>query len=148
MSDIQCSSTMMVCIDTSINKWGLCTSPPWERPINMLSKSSRSLRKRCDSLGPGTPHSRSRARATPTYRKKGRENMDSLRTTGLGRKQRRTMERQRNTQGSGVNSIRSIGITQFIVAQRNNWWQRRKPLNRMWVPTQIQNQKMGDVLLT
>jgi hypothetical protein len=49
--------------------------------------------KTCDSLGLGTPHSRSRERAAPTHRKKGKENMDSLRTTSLSHKQRRTMER-------------------------------------------------------
>jgi hypothetical protein len=93
LSDIWCSSTMVVCIDTSRKKWSFWTSHPWVRPIDMSSKSSRSLNKRCDSLGLGTPHNRSREREAPTHRTKGRENMDNLRTTSLSHKQRRTMER-------------------------------------------------------
>jgi hypothetical protein len=33
---------------------------PWVRPIDMSSKSSRSLNKRRDNLGLGTPHSKKR----------------------------------------------------------------------------------------
>jgi hypothetical protein len=59
----------------------------------MSSKLSKSLNKRCRSLGLGTPHSRSIARETLTHKKKERENMGSLETTILSHKKRRTMER-------------------------------------------------------
>jgi hypothetical protein len=70
LSDIWCSSIVAVCIDTSRKKWIFWTSHPWARPIDMLSKSSRSLIKRRDSLGLGTPHSRRRERASLTHRTK------------------------------------------------------------------------------
>jgi hypothetical protein len=89
-SDIWCSSTMVLCIDTSRLKWNLWTSRPWAWPIDMPSKSSRSSNKRRDNLGLGTPRSKNQERAAPTYRTKDRENMDSIRTTSPSRKQRRT----------------------------------------------------------
>jgi hypothetical protein len=57
-SDIWCSSIMVLCIDTSRPKWNFWTSRPWARPTDMPSKSSRSSNKRCDNLGPGTPHNK------------------------------------------------------------------------------------------
>jgi hypothetical protein len=84
----------------------------------MLSILSRSLRKICDSLGLGTPHNRSRAREAPNHRTKGRENMKNLRKTSLIQKPRRTMERRIKTPGSGATSIRSLGITLLIIAQK------------------------------
>jgi hypothetical protein len=93
LSDIWCSSTTTVCIDTSKNKWIFWTSCPWLRLIDMLSKSSKSLKKRRENLGLGTSHNRSRERETPSHRTKGRVNMESRRTTSLSCKQRRRMER-------------------------------------------------------
>jgi hypothetical protein len=85
-SDIWFLITVMVCIDTSMHKWSFWTSLPWERPIDMLSKSSRRFNNNHKSLGLGTPHNRSRERVAPTSRTKCRENMDNLRTTSLSRK--------------------------------------------------------------
>jgi hypothetical protein len=93
LRSIWCSSTAEVCIVTSIQKWIFLTSHPWAWPINMSSKLSRSLKKRRDSLGLGTPHNKSRARENPTRRTKDRENMGILRTTIPGRKKRRKMGR-------------------------------------------------------
>jgi hypothetical protein len=122
LSDIWCSSTAVVCIDTSMQKWSLWTSCPWARPIYMPSKSSINLNKRHDNLGMGTPHSRSRERAAPTHRTKGREKMDNLMTTSLSHKQRRTMKRRRKISKSGVTSVRAPGITLMIAAQSSHWW--------------------------
>jgi len=72
----------------------------------------------------GTCHSRRRPRETPTYKTKGIENMDNLRTTSVSRKQRRKMERRRKTPGSGATSIRSLGTTLLIAPQRSHWWLR------------------------
>jgi hypothetical protein len=124
MSDIWCSIITVVYIDTSRHKWCFWTSHPWAWPIDMLSKSSRSLNKRRGSLGLRTPHNRSRERATPTHRKKDIENIGNLRTTSPSCKQRRTMGRRRNISGSGATSIRALGITLLIVAQRSHWWLR------------------------
>jgi hypothetical protein len=49
----------------------------------MLSKLSRILNKRHDSFGLGTSHSRSTERAAATQKRKGKENMDSLRKTSI-----------------------------------------------------------------
>jgi hypothetical protein len=38
LRNIWCSSTTMVCIDTSRHKWSFWTSHPWPRPIDMPSK--------------------------------------------------------------------------------------------------------------
>jgi len=90
----------------------------------MLSKSSRSLNKRHDSLGLGTPHSGRRKRAAPTHKTNEKEKIDSLRTTSLRHKQRRKMERRRKTSGSGATSIRAPRITLLIVVQNNHSWLR------------------------
>jgi hypothetical protein len=124
LSDIWCSRTKEVYIDTSRHKWSFWTSHPWVRPIDMSSKSSKSLNKICVSLGLGTPHSRSRARAFPTCRTKDRAKMGNLRKTSPNRKQRRTMGRQRKILGSGVTSIRAPGISLLIVSQSSLWWLR------------------------
>jgi hypothetical protein len=124
LSEIWCSSTMAVCIDTSRHKWSFWTFHPWERPIDMLSKLSRSLNIRCDSLGLQTPHSRSREKAAPTRRTKTRARVDSLRKTIPNRKQRRAMGRQRKTLGNGVSSIRSPRITWLNASQSSQWWSR------------------------
>jgi len=58
----------------------------------MLSKSRESVKKICGGLGLGTPHNRSREKATPTCITKGRENMEILRKTIVRHKHRRTME--------------------------------------------------------
>jgi hypothetical protein len=44
--------------------------------------------------------------------------MDSIRTTSPSPKKIRTRERQRKIPGSGVTSIKSLGITLLIAAQR------------------------------
>jgi hypothetical protein len=106
LSDIWCSSIVVLCIDTSRPKWNFWTSHPWARPTDMPSKSSRSSNKRRVNLGLGTPHNKSWERAAPTYRTKDREKMDSIRTTSPSHKQRRTLERQRKIPRSGATSIR------------------------------------------
>jgi hypothetical protein len=89
------SSTSKVFIDTSRHKCNFCTSRRWARPIDILSRSSRSLNKRNESLGLGTPHSRRRSREAPTHKIKGIAKMDILRIASLNCKQIRTMERRR-----------------------------------------------------
>jgi hypothetical protein len=84
----------------------------------MSSKSSRSSNKRHDNLGLGTPHSKIQERAAPTHITKERENMDSIKKTSPSHKKRRTPERQRKIPGSGVTSIRALGITLLIFTQR------------------------------
>jgi hypothetical protein len=90
----------------------------------MISKSRRSLNKRHDNLGLGTPHNKSREREAPTHKTKGKAKMENLMTTSLSRKQRRIMKIQRNTLGSGATSIRAPGITLLISAQSIHWWRR------------------------
>jgi hypothetical protein len=128
-SDIWCSSIVALCIDTSRSKWNLWTSHPWVQPTDMPSKLRRSSNKIHSYLGLGTPHNKSQERVAPTHRTKDITNMDSIKTTSPSYKQRRTLERQRrtlerqrNTLGSGATSIRALGITLLIVAQRSHWW--------------------------
>jgi hypothetical protein len=116
-NNIWCSSTITFCIDTSKQESSFWTSHHWERHFNMLSKSSRNLNRRSESLDLQFPHNRSRVKATPTHIKKDRVRMDNLRTTSQRRKQRRVMRRRRKTLGSGVNSIKSPGITSMNVAR-------------------------------
>jgi hypothetical protein len=121
-SEIGCLSIAMLCIDTSRPKWNFWTSHPWARPTDMSSTSSRSSNKRCDNLGLGTPHNKIQEMVAPTHKTNNRENMDSIRTTSPSHKQRRTLERQINTLGSGVTSIRALGITLLTAAQSSHWW--------------------------
>jgi hypothetical protein len=93
LSDIWCSSIMVLCMDTSKPKWNFHTSHPWERPIDMQSKLRRSSNKRCDNLGLETPHRKIQERVAPTHRKKDRSNMDNIKTTIPSRKQRRTLKK-------------------------------------------------------
>jgi hypothetical protein len=90
----------------------------------MPPKSRRSSNKRCGNLGLGTPHIKIYERVSPTYRIKDREKMDHLRTTNLGCKKRRTLERQRKILGSGATSIRAPDISLFITVQKICWWLR------------------------
>ena len=115
------SSIAVICIDTSRPKWSFWTSHPWAQPTDMLSKSSRSSKKRRDNLGLGTPHRKRQEREAPTYRTKDREKTDRLKKTNPGCKQRRTPERQRKILGSCVTSIRALGITLLTAAQRSCW---------------------------
>jgi hypothetical protein len=121
-NDIWCSSIVALCIDTSRPKWNFWTYHPWAWPTDMSSKSSRSSNKRRGNLGLGTPHNKSQEREAPTHRTKDRSNMDSIRTTSPSCKKRRTPERQRKIPGSGVTSIRALGITLLTVAQNSHWW--------------------------
>jgi hypothetical protein len=123
LSDIWCSSTTMLCIDTFRHKWIFWTSHPWAC-LSICRQNRAEVETKDSSLGLGTPHSRSREREAPTRRTKERENMGNLRTTSPSCKQRRTMGRQRKIPRSGVTSIRSPGITLLIVAQRSHWWLR------------------------
>jgi hypothetical protein len=86
----------------------------------MLSKSSRNLNRRSESLDLQIPHRRSREKEAPTHRTKDRERMDPLRKPiSPSHKQRRVMRRQRKTLGSGVNSIKFPNITLMNVAQKS-----------------------------
>jgi hypothetical protein len=71
LSDIWCSSTAMVCIDTSRQKWSFWTSRPWARPIDMLSKSSRSLNKRRGQFGSVNPSQQKQGKGGPNPQNKG-----------------------------------------------------------------------------
>jgi hypothetical protein len=121
-SNIWCSSIMVLCIDISRPKWNLWTSHPCAQPTDMPSKLSRSSNKKCDNLGLGTTHKKSYKRVAPTHQTKEIENMDSIRTTSPRCKQRRTSKRQRKILGSGVTSIRALGITLLTAAQSSRWW--------------------------
>jgi hypothetical protein len=88
----------------------------------MLSKSSRSSKKRHDNLGLRTLHKKIRERAVPTHITKEKEKMEIIRTTRPSCKKRRTSKRQRKIPGSGATSIRAFGITLLIVAQSSHWW--------------------------
>jgi hypothetical protein len=112
----------VIYIDTSIPKWKFWTSHPWARPIDMSSKSSRRSNKRRYNLGLVTPHNKIQEREAPTHRIKDRAKMDSIRTTSPSRKQGRTPERQRKIAGSGVTSIRALGITLLTATQKRCWW--------------------------
>jgi hypothetical protein len=101
----------------------------WEWLLKLLEKSSKRSNKIRGNLGLGTPHRKNQERVPPTHRRKDRVNTDHLRTTSLGRKQRNTLERQRNIPGSGTTSIRAHGITLLISTQSSHWWLRWKPLN-------------------
>ena len=86
----------------------------------MSSKLIRSSNKRCGNLGLGTAHNKIQERVDPTHKEKDKVKMDSIRTTGPSRKQRRTSERQRKMLGSGATSIRALGICrskQSLVAE-------------------------------
>jgi hypothetical protein len=85
-------------------------------------KSSINLNKRSGSLDLQIPHSRRREKADPAHITKDKERMNPLRTTRTGHKKIRVMRRRRKTMGSGVNSIKSLGITSMNVAQSNRWW--------------------------
>jgi hypothetical protein len=69
---------MVVCIDTFKQKWSFWTSPHWARLIDTLSRSSRNLSRRGESLDLQTPHSQSREKVAPTHTARDREKMATL----------------------------------------------------------------------
>jgi hypothetical protein len=75
LSDIWCSNTMGVYIDTFKQKWSFWTSHHWVQLIDMLSRSSINLSRRGESLDLQTPHNRSREKVTPNPKTRERENM-------------------------------------------------------------------------
>jgi hypothetical protein len=107
-------------------------------------KIKQKLKQKTRQFGPGNPSQKSQERAAPTHKTKDRVNMDSIRTTSPSRKERRTSKRQRKILGSGVTSIRALGITLLTIAQSSRWWPKSKPLNQMQILTLSQNQKGED----
>jgi hypothetical protein len=93
LRDFWWSNIAIVCIDTFKQKWSFWTSPHWVWLIGMLSRSSRNLSRRGESLDLQIPHSRSRAKAAPTHMERDKENMSTLRTTSPSRNTRREMKR-------------------------------------------------------
>jgi hypothetical protein len=77
----------------------------------MLSRSSKNLSRRGESLDLQTPHSRSREKVAPTHKTRDRENMATLRTTSPSHNTRRVMRSRRRTWENGVNTIKSLGTT-------------------------------------
>jgi hypothetical protein len=65
--------------------------------------------------------------------------MGNLKKTSPSWKKIRIMGKQINIPGSGATSLRSLGITLFIVSQSSHWWLRKEPLNQMQVPSLSQN---------
>jgi hypothetical protein len=122
LSIIWCSNTTVVCIDTFKQKWSFWTSPHWERLIDTLSRSSKNLSRKGESLDLQTPHSRSREKASPTHTKRDQVEMATLRTTSPSHNTRREMRRQRRTQENGVSTIKSLGTTPKNVAPSSHSW--------------------------
>jgi hypothetical protein len=89
----------------------------WESFIDMFSQSSINLNRRSESLDLQIPHSRSREKVAPTHRKKDGTRMEPLKKRSPSHKQIRVMKRRRKTLGSGVNSIKSPGITLMNVTR-------------------------------
>jgi hypothetical protein len=67
LSIIWCSNTIVVCIDTSKQKWSSWTLPLWARLIDMLSISSINLSRNDEILDLQAPHCRTREKETPTH---------------------------------------------------------------------------------
>jgi hypothetical protein len=122
LSDIWCSNTMTIIIDTFKQKWIFWTSYHWVQLIDMLSISSRNLSRRGKSLDMKNPHSRRKEKADPTHKTRDRENMATLRTTSPSHNTRRVMRSQRRTRENGVNTIKSLGTTPKNVTPRSHWW--------------------------
>jgi hypothetical protein len=113
---------VVVCIDTFKQKWSFWTSPHWARLIDTLSRSSRNLSRKGESLDLQTPHSRSREKAAPTHTTRDQVEMVSLRTTSPSHNTRRAMRRRRRTRENGVSTIKSLGTTPKNVAPSSHSW--------------------------
>jgi hypothetical protein len=88
LSDIWCSNTADVFIDTLKHKWIFYTLPHLVWLIDMLSRSSRNLRRRGESLDMQSPHNRSREKVAPNHIERDKANMATLRTTSPRRNTR------------------------------------------------------------
>jgi hypothetical protein len=122
LSDIWCSNTVVFCIDTFKQKWSFWTSHHWVRHIDMLSRSSRNLSRRGESLDLQTPHSQSREKVAPTHKTRDREKMATLRTTSPSCNTRRVMRRSKKDTENGVNTIKSLGTTPKNVTPSSHSW--------------------------
>jgi hypothetical protein len=65
----------------------------------MLSRSSRNLSRRGESLDLQTPHSRSREKVAPTHKTRDRENMVTLRTTSPSLQPKKGNEKSKKDMG-------------------------------------------------
>jgi hypothetical protein len=122
MSNTWCSNTTTVFIDTFKQKWSLWISPHWVRIIDMLSRSSKNLSGRGESLDLQNPHSRRREKVALTHTKRDRSKMATLRTTSPSRNKIREMRRQRRTRENGVNTIEALGTTLKNVSPSSHSW--------------------------
>jgi hypothetical protein len=122
LNNIWCSNTMAICKDTFKQKWSFWTFHHYVWLIDMLSRSSRNLRRRGEILDIQSPHSLSREMETPTHKIRDRENMDTLRTTNPSRNIRTIMRSRRRTQESGLNTIKSLGTIPKNVTPSHHWW--------------------------
>jgi hypothetical protein len=124
LSDIWCSNTAVVCIDTFRQKWSSWTLPLWARLIDTLSRSRKNLSRNDESLDLQTPHSRSREKVAPIHKARDQVEMATLRTTSPSCDTRRAMRRRRRTRENGVSTIEVVGTTPKNVAPRSPLWPR------------------------
>jgi hypothetical protein len=71
LSDIWCSSTMVVCIDTSRQKWSFWTFHPWAWPIDMLVKIEQKLKQKTRQFGSANPSQQKQGKGSPNPQNKG-----------------------------------------------------------------------------
>jgi hypothetical protein len=124
LSDIWCSSTVTVCIDTSIQKWSFWTSRPWASAYRYVVKIEQKLKQKTWQFGSVNPSQQKQGKGGPNPQNKGHRKDGKPQDNHLSPKQRRTMGRQIKTLGSGVSSIRAPGITSLNFAQSSHWWLR------------------------
>jgi hypothetical protein len=146
LSDIWCSNTTDIYIDTSKQKWIFWTSPHWVWLTDMMSRSSKNLSRRGESLDLQNPHNRRREKVAPTHTTRDREKMATLRKNSPRCNTRRAMRRQRRTQENSVNTIKSLGTTRKNVAPRIHSWLSWRVMSQMSILNLNQIQKEGSGL--
>lgn len=131
LSCIWYSNTMASYIDTSRTRWSSWTSPRLAQCTNTLSKLSKSLNRRRETLNLWIRRPKDKA-------KEGWPN-----TTHRSRRKRTTSRSRRRTQESCVSSIRAPLTTKVSVVPSSRWWPSWRLPNQMHVLTLSQNPKRG-----
>jgi hypothetical protein len=87
-----------------------------------MSRLSRNLSRRGESLDLQIPHNRTREKEALTHKTRDKEKMATLRKTSPSRYTRRIMRSRRRKWENDVNTIKVLGTTLKNVAPRSDWW--------------------------
>jgi hypothetical protein len=102
-------------------KWNFWTSRPWAQPTDMCQNRAEAQTKDV-TIWAWEPSQQKPGKGSPNPQNKGQRKDGQYQDNQSKPQAKKDTERQRKILGSGVTSIRSLGITLLTVAQSSRWW--------------------------